>query len=370
MTPFRSRKGFGIVGGLGPLAGADIFLKLIRSTPAESDKEHFDVVFEQHPFPDGNAIADEHYNATSRKLHVFNIIKGLEHRQVDAVMLTCFISHTFFDELAPEVELPIVNIMEALRAHVGTEYPQVTRLGVLTSSYVMMQRLFERYFEADRYALVYPDQEIQRQCVMEAIYGPRGIKAGDLGDAPVELIQQACRNLVGRGAEIIIPGLTEIPVIIDGLCRGIDVPIVDSNEVYAKHAIFSQLRSGPKQFKVGIIGGVGPAATVDFMNKIVARTDAARDQDHVKLVVEHNPQIPDRTDNLMGEGMDPTISLYSACKKLESNDADVIAIPCNTAHAFVERIQRHLTIPILDMPFENRDRWALPRNRCSDRRLE
>ena len=88
------------------------------------------------------------------------------------------------------------------------------------------------------------------------------------------------------------------------------------------------------------------------MNKIVARTDAARDQDHVKLVVEHNPQIPDRTDNLMGEGMDPTISLYSACKKLESNDADVIAIPCNTAHAFVERIQRHLTIPILDMPFE------------------
>ena len=187
---------------------------------------------------------------------------------------------------------------------------------------------------------------------MQAIYGPRGIKAGDLGDASVELIRRACRNLVDQGAEVIIPGFTEIPIVIDGLRRGTDIPIVDSNEVYAKYAIFSQLRSPPKQFKVGIIGGVGPAATVDFMNKIVAHTDAGKDQDHVKLVVEHNPQIPDRTENLMGAGMDPTIALYSACKKLESNDADVIAIPCNTAHAFIKRIQRHLSIPILEMPFE------------------
>ena len=58
------------------------------------------------------------------------------------------------------------------------------------------------------------------------------------------------------------------------------------------------------------------------------------------------------TENLIGEGADPTVSLYAACKKLESQSAHLIAIPCNTAHAFVERIQRHLGIPIVNMIFE------------------
>src|SRR5205823_9095418 len=90
-------------------------------------------------------------------------------------------------------------------------------------------------------------------------------------------------------------------------------------------------------------------ATADFMTKIVRNTRADRDQEHLKLVVEQNPQIPDRTENLIGSGADPTISLYSTCKKLEAADADIIAIPCNTAHAFVERIQPYLNIPVVNM---------------------
>jgi aspartate racemase len=98
-----------------------------------------------------------------------------------------------------------------------------------------------------------------------------------------------------------------------------------------------------------VLGGVGPAATVDFMQKIVSNTPAKRDQDHIKILVEQNPQIPDRTENLIGQGADPTISLYATCKRLEAGDADIIAIPCNTAHAFVERIQPYLKVPIVNM---------------------
>jgi aspartate racemase len=107
-----------------------------------------------------------------------------------------------------------------------------------------------------------------------------------------------------------------------------------------------------RPFKIGVVGGVGPAATADFMQKIVRNTPAARDQDHIKLVVEQNPQIPDRTANLIGDGPDPTVALYATCKKLEAGDADLIAIPCNTAHAFVERIQPYLSIPIINMLHE------------------
>jgi Asp/Glu/Hydantoin racemase len=85
------------------------------------------------------------------------------------------------------------------------------------------------------------------------------------------------------------------------------------------------------------------------MEKIVKLTEAKRDQDHIKMIVEQNPQIPDRTDHPLHQGTDPTIALFATCKKLEAAEADLIAIPCNTAHAFVDRMQSHLRIPVLNM---------------------
>ena len=67
------------------------------------------------------------------------------------------------------------------------------------------------------------------------------------------------------------------------------------------------------------------------------------------MVVEQNPQIPDRTANLLNDETDPTMAMYATCKRLESAGANAIAIPCNTAHAFVERIQAHLRVPIVNM---------------------
>ncbi|SDH91259.1 aspartate/glutamate racemase family protein [Propionivibrio dicarboxylicus] len=104
-----------------------------------------------------------------------------------------------------------------------------------------------------------------------------------------------------------------------------------------------------RPFKIGVIGGVGPAATVDLLDKIVVNTDARCDQDHVKVIVEQNPQIPDRTAHLLEGGADPTIALYATAKRLEAAGASVIAIPCNTAHVFVPRIQPGLSIPIVNM---------------------
>ncbi len=143
-------------------------------------------------------------------------------------------------------------------------------------------------------------------------------------------------------------GATEIAVVADTL-RDRGIPVIDTNLAYAEYALSHDARSRQRTFKIGIVGGVGPAATVDFMDKIVRNTDARCDQDHIKLIVEHNPQIPDRTANLVADGDDPTIAIYSACKRLEANDADLIAIPCNTAHAYIERIQPYLSVPIVNM---------------------
>ncbi len=341
----------GIVGGLGPLAGADIFLKLVKSTPAGGDRDHLDIIFEQHPFDEGHAIADEDFNPGARKFYVYNTIRELEKRDASAIVLTCFISHTFLHEIQSEIKPPIISILDALRDHLGREYPTIRKLGVLTSSYARKMGLFEKAF-SDDYTLIYPRPPVQRNCLMEAIYGSRGIKAGQLRGQSIDLIRKTCRDVIDQGAEIIVPGFTEIPIVIDSLRSAFNVPIIDCNQTYAEYALSYQGLLPAKPYKIGIVGGVGPAATVDFMDKVVARTKASRDQDHIKMVVEHNPQIPDRTENLFGGGADPTIPLYSACKKLEAQGADMIAIPCNTAHAFVERIQKFLAIPIVNMLFE------------------
>jgi aspartate racemase len=101
---------------------------------------------------------------------------------------------------------------------------------------------------------------------------------------------------------------------------------------------------------VGIIGGMGPEATVDLMRRVVAKTPARDDQDHVHLIVESNPKIPSRIAHLIeGTGDDPTPELIRIAANLQRAGADALAIPCNTAHAYAHSIRRAVSIPLLDM---------------------
>ncbi|VWD36536.1 aspartate racemase [Burkholderia lata] len=339
------RRKFGVVGGLGPLGSADVFFKMVKATPASSDEEHVEMMFEQYPFRGAGAGSA---STIERKLYVFDMIRAFEARGVTTVVLPCFLSHTFIDELKANTTLPIVDIVEAVRSHVQRRYPGATRIGVLASDYVRDQRLFDTYFPAPPFDIVYPRSYDGVDLVTDAVYGEDGIKRGNLRGRPVERLRRACEDLVDQGVHVIVPGLTEIALVADEI-GPLPVPLIDSNLAYAQYAVSAPCGSRTSMFKIGVVGGVGPAATVDFLDKIVRNTPALRDQDHIKLLVEQNPQIPDRTENLVGTGADPTISLYATCKKLEEGDADIIAIPCNTAHAFVERIQPYLGIPIVNM---------------------
>lgn len=347
ITALPSKRKLGIVGGLGPLASADVFFKLIKATPASSDAEHADLVFEQRPFKGAGAGSAA---TTERKLYVFDMIRDFEKRGVTEVVLPCFLSHTFLHELRANTSLPIVNIVEAVRSHIVRKHPDAKRIGVLASDFVREKRLFEQYFTAPTFEVIYPHQSVDGDQVTEAIYGDEGIKSGNLRGRPVELLRAACDDLADQRVDVIVPALTEVALVAEALGPQ-RVPLIDSNLAYAQFVVAGQASasSSSQVFKVGVVGGLGPAATVDFLNKIVRHTPASRDQDHIKVLVEQNPQIPDRTENLIGEGIDPTVSLYATCKKLEDGGADIIAIPCNTAHAFVERIQPYLAIPIVNM---------------------
>lgn len=103
---------------------------------------------------------------------------------------------------------------------------------------------------------------------------------------------------------------------------------------------------------LGIIGGMGPAATCDLLKKIINLTNATKDQEHLHIVIDNNTQIPDRTKYISGLGEDPKIEIIRSALKLEAMGADYIAIPCNTAHYFYNDLIKYTKVKILHMIYE------------------
>ena len=103
----------------------------------------------------------------------------------------------------------------------------------------------------------------------------------------------------------------------------------------------------------GLIGGMGPAATCDLMRKVIDNTDAADDQHNIHMLVDQNTDVPDRTAAILRGGADPMPELLRSARRLEAAGADFLCMSCNTAHYFHGRLQKEVSIPILNMPAES-----------------
>ncbi|MFO1067225.1 MAG: amino acid racemase [Geminicoccaceae bacterium] len=100
---------------------------------------------------------------------------------------------------------------------------------------------------------------------------------------------------------------------------------------------------------VGVLGGLGPEATVDFMARVLALTPARCDQDHLHLLVDCDPRVPNRNEALAGTGPSPVPALTAMARRLEAAGADFLVIACNTAHAFLPALRPAVRIPFLGM---------------------
>lgn len=99
----------------------------------------------------------------------------------------------------------------------------------------------------------------------------------------------------------------------------------------------------------GILGGLGPAATVTFLDELVRLTDASRDQDHVDAVVLQHSSVPDRTEAILHDAPSPGPVLARDAQLLERMGVDFIVLPCNSAHAFIGDIREGLSVELLSI---------------------
>lgn len=100
---------------------------------------------------------------------------------------------------------------------------------------------------------------------------------------------------------------------------------------------------------LGVLGGMGPAATLDFLVKLHAATPATRDEEHLRVITDSDPRVPGRNAALSGDGPSPGPALAAMARRLEVAGAEVLAMPCNAAHGWADEIAAAVDVPFVNM---------------------
>lgn len=104
-----------------------------------------------------------------------------------------------------------------------------------------------------------------------------------------------------------------------------------------------------KEKIIGILGGMGPEATAELFCRIIRATPAKKDQSHLRVIIDNNPKIPDRTEAIVSGGPSPLPAIVKTAKNLEKAGADFVVMPCNTAHYYFEDLKKSIGLPVLNM---------------------
>jgi len=201
----------GIIGGMGPEATADLYLKIIKNTKAKKDQDHFRVIIDSNvKIPDRTqAILHKGEDPTPVLIET---AKNLEKLSVDVACIPCITAHYFYEVVQESVNYKIINIIEELVKYIKKNYPTIKKVGVLSTTGTIKTKLFNQYLKD--YLIVYPTEKIQEKNVMEAIYGEEGIKSGGKPEFAKKLLVEAGEKVIERGAEVVIAGCTEIGLVL------------------------------------------------------------------------------------------------------------------------------------------------------------
>jgi aspartate racemase len=151
---------------------------------------------------------------------------------VDFITIPCVTAHYYYDALQRALSVPVLHLIGETATAVLSDYPGLQRLGLVATTGTLRSRLFESYFVPQGFRLVTPEPTVQASAVMEAIYA---VKHGEPLERPRRLILEAAEHLRLRGAEAIIAGCTEVPLILqDG---DLSVPVIDPTWILAQAAV-------------------------------------------------------------------------------------------------------------------------------------
>jgi aspartate racemase len=227
----RRERVVGVLGGLGPGATVNFFGKLIAKTDARRDPDHLRILIDNNPkIPDRNkAIAG---TGPSPVPELVRSARALQRAGADFIVIPCVTVHVFHEALQARTRVKVLNIVDEIVAAMRRRRPAIRRLGLIATNSTVRAGLFQEAFARTRIELLIPPDEVLTDQVMKAIYA---IKATGPGDEPRRLVREVCEALVARGAEAILAGCTEIPLVLsDG---DLAVPVADALTILAESTI-------------------------------------------------------------------------------------------------------------------------------------
>jgi aspartate racemase len=225
------RRVLGILGGMGPEATANLYQEIVKLTPAKKDQDHIPTLIFSFPqIPDRTTAIRNHDRSIVP--YLVEGVTRLEKAGASFIVIPCNTAHYFYDDMQRSVKIPILHMIRETVDAVARRYPDARRIGLLATSGTIASGLYEREFRARGLAVVCPDQPVQNDCVMKAVYG---IKAGRDRKESEDLLFTAGKNVEGKGAQVIVLGCTEIPLAFNP--QRASVPVVNATRVLAEAAI-------------------------------------------------------------------------------------------------------------------------------------
>ncbi len=223
----------GILGGMGPEATSYLYDKLIKSTPAKKDQDHVPIVIFNNPkIPDRTeAIL---YGGESPVNELIKTAHKLEEAGADFIVMPCNTSHYFIDEVSSAIGIPLVNMLSETVKFIKEKYSDVRTVGLLATSGTVKSRIYHKIFENSGIEVLDLTEFEQEVLVMDSIYGYNGIKAGRKEGASSKLLT-AVNSFKNNGAELIIMGCTEIPLVLGQKLT--DAVLIDPMKIVAEKSV-------------------------------------------------------------------------------------------------------------------------------------
>jgi aspartate racemase len=225
----------GILGGMGPAATADFYRKLVEATPATTDQQHLQVVVWSDPtVPDRTAaLLDDGPDPTPWLRHGVHVLTWAG---ADLIAVPCNTAHAFFSPTTGRNGVPVVHMIDQAVRAVAELAPPVRRVGLLATTGTVRAGLYQDWLGRAGLAAVLPTDDEQERLVAPAI---RAVMAGHRGAEVAASLESAGASLARRGAQVIVAGCTEIPLVLGERCG--PVTVIDPTRVLARAVVAAAL---------------------------------------------------------------------------------------------------------------------------------
>jgi aspartate racemase len=227
------KKTIGVLGGMGPDATAHFFSLIIKHTAAVKDQDHLPVLIYNLPqIPERTAAILGKGPSPVPLLR--KGVRTLARAGADLIVIPCITAHAFLPEIRKASPVMVISLLEESLAVAKRVRPGLRRAGLLASTGTVRLGLFAKIFGSAGIEIMTPTEKEQGR-VMEAVFGKRGVKAGFTEGRPKRLVLDAARRLIKRGAEAVIAGCTEIPLVLTD--QDIPVPLIEPMRIAARAAV-------------------------------------------------------------------------------------------------------------------------------------